>query len=127
MLGLGNLMALPRFKLATRCWAERSRGTGTSTRLVQAHPAAAFLPLPPLPPALLSIASFFPGGQNGFHIMVHRLTQGKLRILRLARALLRLSSGLLRFTQALLRHAHPWLRYAHPQFKFKQQLLTSAN
>jgi hypothetical protein len=46
------------------------------------------------------------GSQNGFHIMVRRLTQGVVRMLRL--------------TQALLRHAHPQLR-------LKQQLLTSAD
>jgi hypothetical protein len=61
------------------------------------------------------------GGQNGFHIMVRRLTQ----------ALLRLYSGstqaLLMYAQALIRYAHPQLRYAHPQLRLKQQLLTSGD
>jgi hypothetical protein len=44
-------------------------------------------------------------------LLLHRLTQGVLSILRLC-------SGLLRLAQALLRNAHPQLR-------LKQQLLTS--
>jgi hypothetical protein len=54
------------------------------------------------------------GGQNGFHIMVHKLTQSVLRMLRLY-------SG---SAQALLRHAQALIRYAHPQLRLKQQLLT---
>ena len=55
------------------------------------------------------------GSQNGFHIMVRRLTRGVLR----------LCFGLLRLAQALLWHTHPRLRYTHPQLRLKQQLLTS--
>jgi hypothetical protein len=42
------------------------------------------------------------GSQNGFHIMVRRLTQGKLRILRLCSGLLRLAQALLRLCSGML-------------------------
>jgi hypothetical protein len=48
-----------------------------------------------------------------FHIIVHRLTQGVLRMLRLC-------SG-------SAPAAHPWLRLDHPQLRLKQQLLMSAD
>jgi hypothetical protein len=52
-------------------------------------------------------------GQNGFYIMVRRLTQGVLRILRLAQAPLRLCSGMLTLGSGMLPLAQVKAAVAH--------------
>jgi len=63
----------------------------------------------------------------GSTIMVRRLTQGVLRVLRLCSGLLRLCSGMLTLGSGMLRLAQALLRHAHPRLMLKQQLLTSAD